>query len=79
MLLIITLVQLLNYLRITLTDPYVDPATSPDTPSTILPIDQVDGTLTISVSELKAAGNLQPSGTFSITSPTYSLSAISGS
>ena len=67
------------FLRITLTDPYVDPATSPDTPSTILPIDQVDGTLTISVSELKAAGNLQPSGTFSITSPTYSLSAISGS
>lgn len=67
------------FLRLTLTDPYVDPAVAPHTPSTVLPIDQINGTLTISVSELKAAGNLQPSGTFSITSPSYSLSAISGS
>jgi hypothetical protein len=31
------------------------------------------------VSELKASGQLQPSGTFSITSPSYSLSSISAS
>ena len=60
------------FLRVTLADNYVDlglPA----------PGDSVDGTLTVSVSELKAAGSLQPSGTFSITSPSYSLSAITGS
>ncbi len=60
------------FLRLTLTDPYVD--LGPPAPG-----DSVNGTLTISVSELKAAGNLQPSGTFSITGPSYSLSAISGS
>jgi hypothetical protein len=67
------------FLRVTLTDSYVDPATSPHTPSTIPPIDQVNGTLTIAASELKASGLLQPSGTFAITSPSYSLSVISGS
>jgi hypothetical protein len=59
-------------IRITLLDSYVDlglPA----------PGDSVDGTLTISVQELKASGQLQPSGTFTVTSPTYSLSAISAS
>lgn len=60
-------------LRVTLADNYVDPG--PGNP----PPDLVDGTLTIAVEELKAAGNLLPSGTFSITSPTYSLSAIAGS
>jgi len=64
------------YLRITLSDLYVDPAVAPHTPSTVLPIDQVDGTLTISVSELKASGTMVPSGTFAITSPSYSLSSI---
>jgi hypothetical protein len=67
------------FLRVTLSDNYVDPATAPHTPSTVLPIDQVTGTLTIAVSELKASGLLQPSGTFAITSPSYSLSVISGS
>ena len=60
------------FLRITLTDGYVDlgaPA----------PGDLVNGTLTIAASELKASGLLQPSGTFAITSPSYSLSVISGS
>jgi hypothetical protein len=60
------------FLRVTLADTYVDPG-SP------APGDSVDGTLTIAVSELKAAGSLQPSGSFTITSPTYSLSSISGS
>jgi hypothetical protein len=65
------------FLRVTLADDYVDPdvATGNEEP----PGDLVDGTLTISVSELKAAGSLQPSGSFTITSPSYSLSAISGS
>jgi len=59
-------------LRVTLTDAYTD--TGPPAPG-----DSVDGTLTISVEELKAAGTLFPSGSFSITSPTYSLSSITAS
>jgi hypothetical protein len=59
-------------LRVTLTDAYTDPGAP-------APGDSVDGTITISVEELKAAGTLFPSGSFSITSPTYSLSSISAS
>jgi hypothetical protein len=64
-------------LRVTLLDSYVDPdvASGASNP----PGDVINGTLTISVSELKASGQLQPSGTFSITSPTYSLSSITAS
>lgn len=59
------------YLKVTLADDYTDlyPAAPPS--------DVVDGTLTIAVEELKAAGTLVPTGTFSITSPSYSLSSIS--
>jgi hypothetical protein len=60
-------------LRVTLTDAYVPQGAAP------APSDQVDGTMTISVAELKAAGTLFPSGSFSITSPTYSLSVITAS
>jgi hypothetical protein len=60
------------FLRITLLDSYVDPHIDP-------PGDAVDGTLTIAVQELKASGILEPSGTFTITSPTYSLSSITAS
>jgi hypothetical protein len=60
------------FLRVTLTDSYVDPGAP-------APGDLVNGTLTIAASELKASGLLQPSGTFAITSPSYSLSIISGS
>ena len=63
------------FLRVTLTDSYVDIGAPPNPP----PGDLVNGTLTIAASELKASGLLQPSGTFAITSPSYSLSAISGS
>lgn len=59
-------------LKITLTDAYTDPG-SP------APGDSVDGTLEIDVVEQKAAGNLQPSGSFSITSPSYTVSNISAS
>jgi hypothetical protein len=64
-------------LRIVLTDGYVDPGNSiGDNPNTI---DRVTGTLTITVEELKASGSLIPTGTFTITSPSYSLSTITAS
>jgi hypothetical protein len=65
------------FIRITLLDSYVDPDVA--TGNIEPPGDSVNGTLTIAVTELKAVGSLQPSGSFTITSPTYSLSAISGS
>jgi hypothetical protein len=57
-------------IRITLSDSYVDPfpATSPG--------DSVEGTLTVNVAEVKASGLLQPSGSFTVTGPSYSLSSI---
>jgi hypothetical protein len=64
-------------LRVTLLDSYIDPDVASG--SSFLPNDVVNGVLTIAVSELKASGQLQPSGTFSITSPSYSLSSISAS
>jgi hypothetical protein len=63
--------------RVTYTDTYT--YTGPGSPS--IP-DNVDGTLTLTVDELRASGTLQPLGTgpFVITSPTsYSISGISGS
>lgn len=59
------------YLKISLVDDYVDPGPA------FAPPDQIDGTLTTAVEELKASGPLFPSGTYSITSPTYSISAFS--
>jgi hypothetical protein len=64
-------------LRVTLLDTYVDPDVASG--ANFPPGDSVNGTLTIAVSELKASGQLQPSGTFSVTSPSYSLSSISAS
>jgi hypothetical protein len=55
--------------RVTLYDGYTDPGFPP-------PPDQVDGTLTVAVEELKAAGTLLQGGSFTITSPTYSISSI---
>ena len=57
-------------------DPYVDPDVPPVSFGTV---DIVDGTLTLVAEELKASGTLVPSGTFTVTSPTYSLSTITGS
>lgn len=56
-------------IKITLGDDYVDGGAP-------APGDSVDGTLSITVDELKASGILQPAGSFVITSPTYSLSSI---
>jgi hypothetical protein len=55
--------------RITWGDSYVDVDPSP-------PGDLVDGTLSLTVEEFKASGSLIPSGSFAITSPSYSISAI---
>jgi hypothetical protein len=60
------------FLRVTLTDSYVDPGAP-------APGDLVNGTLTITASELKAAGLLQPSGTFTVVSPSYSFSVVTAS
>jgi hypothetical protein len=55
--------------RVTLYDGYTDPGYPP-------PPDQVDGTLTVSVEELRATGTLLQGGSFTITPPTYSISSI---
>lgn len=55
--------------RITWRDNYVDPGSPP-------PGDLVDGTLDVQIQELKATGSLIPSGSFSITSPSYSITSI---
>lgn len=62
--------------RVIMTDGYVDPGDTPtDVPRTN---EGVDGVFTISVTEKKAFGTLIPSGTFTITSPTFAASAITG-
>ncbi len=62
--------------RVTYTDTYVYTGSG----SSSFP-DNVDGTLTLTVDELRASGTLQPLGTgpFVITRPAYSISGISGS
>lgn len=57
-------------IRITLQDNHVGISGGPDS---------TDGTVSFTVEELKASGPLYPSGTWNITSPSYSLSAISTS
>ena len=59
-------------IRITLSDTYTDTGPLPNPP----PGDSVEGTLTVNVAEVKASGLLQPSGNFTVTGPTYSLSSI---
>jgi hypothetical protein len=59
-------------IRIVWQDNYTDPGPSG-------PGDQVDGTLSLSIEEVKASGVLQPSGSFSITSPSYVVSNITAS
>lgn len=59
--------------RITWNDAYTD--TAPP----FGPPDSVDGTLSMEIEEVKASGFLQPSGTFSIESPSYTVSNITAS
>jgi hypothetical protein len=59
--------------KVLLSDNYTDPGAP-------APGDSVDGTLTITIEELKASGTLVPANTaFSITSPAYTAAAISAS
>lgn len=68
------------YIKVIWNDAYVDPDTlNPSYPNPVTihpPGDTVDGTLSVIVEELKAAGSLYPTGTFTITSPTFAISAI---
>ena len=62
--------------RVSWLDNYFDPGPNPNPP----PGDLVDGTLTLTVDQVRPAGFLQPSGTFTIIAPSSSVvSAISGS
>jgi len=66
------------YIRILLSDPYTDPPNTGVLAGSFPPEDRVDGTLTTTVSEVKASGVLQPApatGNFTIASPSYSLAS----
>lgn len=63
--------------RFTWQDDYQDPDSLVSPPPSNPPADVVDGTLTIGVQEVKAGGAILPSGTFSIESPSYSITSIS--
>jgi len=62
------------FIRVRFVDNYTDPG--PLGPP--FTGDDVDGTLTVTVTEKRATGPLVPSGTFTITRPTYSITAIGG-
>lgn len=66
------------YIKVRFIDGYNDPGAGG---TTVPPasIDANTGTFSVSVTEKRATGSLLPSGTFSITRPTYSITAISGS
>jgi len=59
-------------IRVTFTDNYIDLGAPP-------PGDLVDGTLSVIAAEVRATGQLVPTGVFSITSPSYSVSEIAAS
>lgn len=63
--------RILNF-KISFVDNYVDPGAP-------APGDVVNGTLTVSVDEQAATGAMQPSGTFTVASPVYSLSSFTTS
>lgn len=67
--------------RITWLDAYTDPPTGGGySPGDFPPGDLVDGTLTLTVDQVRPAGFLQPSGTFTTIGPTSAtVGAISGS
>jgi len=67
--------------RITWLDAYTDPPTGGGfSPGSFPPGDLVDGTLTLTVDQVRPAGFLQPSGTFTTIGPTSAtVGAISGS
>lgn len=65
------------YLRVRFIGGYTDPGSYiEDIPATN---DEIDGTFVVTVSEKRAAGKLLPSGDFTISRPSYSISTLSGS
>jgi hypothetical protein len=71
------------YIRVRFVDSYTDPGiasmpTQVATTAMFPPDDVVDGTLTVTVTERRATGSMLPSGLFSITRPTYTITAIGG-
>jgi len=66
-------------IKMTLLDAYDDSVVPAWTPDIWSPDDLVDGTLTINLSEIRASGYLQPSGTFAIVAPTYTITGITAS
>jgi hypothetical protein len=58
-------------------DLYVDPPGA--NPQNFPPEDNVDGTLSLSVDEIRASGPLLPSGAFLVARPTYTITPIAGS
>lgn len=59
------------------TDGYTDP--DPSGGIQFAPDDGVSGTLSLTATQRRAVGSFQPSGTFSISSPSYTISGITGS
>lgn len=57
-------------------DNYVDPDTISGSPLTFPPDDIVDGELSLQIEERQPVGNMQPTGTFTVPGPNYSLSPI---
>lgn len=55
---------------------FIDGYTDPGPPA---PNDGVDGLFSVVVDEKKASGKLVPTGTFSVASPSYSITTLSGS
>lgn len=72
--------NILNF-RVTWSDAYRDPDALAGRPESLNPpTDVVDGTLSLTIDQLRATGSVQPSGTFTITGPASStLNSISGS
>lgn len=73
-------------IRVYFEDLYVDQVPQPVpqtgyTPpaSSFPPYDNVDGTITVAVEEVRAAGTMAPEGTFTITPPSYSISLFTAS
>ena len=65
-------------IRVRFADNYIDPAVPPHSPTTIMPIDAVDGTWTIAMSLVYATGVLVPLGfgNFTVVQPTVSVGSI---
>jgi hypothetical protein len=64
------------YLKVRFIGGYTDPGTSVF--DTILTDDEIDGTFLVTVTEKRASGKLLPSGDFTVSRPSYSISTLTG-